>query len=162
MHHRHAFPMPRLLCIALSLCAGAVVSSQSFAQTSTARECLTPAGSVSLAGVEGRLDHLAVDPATKRLFVAALENHTIEVVDLTKRQRVHQISLVREPQGLAFIPGASRLLACSRGEAPAEVSTPTPLRKVLGLTWAGTPTTSGSTPATTWSWSDPAASPAPA
>ena len=116
MNFRHSLCLPGFLCIVLSFFAGTVVSPQSFAQTNMARECLTPAGSVSLDGVEGRLDHLAFDPATQRLFIAGLENHTIEVVDLDKRQRVHQIPLVLEPQGLAFIPGASCLLACSRGD----------------------------------------------
>ena len=37
---------------------------------------------IPLPGVHGRIDHLAVDPADGRLFVAALENNTLEVVDL--------------------------------------------------------------------------------
>src|SRR5216117_958293 len=35
---------------------------------------------IPLPGVAGRIDHLAVDLAGKRLFVAALGNNTVEVV----------------------------------------------------------------------------------
>lgn len=72
--------------------------------------------SIPLARVEGRFDHLTFDPRTQRLFVAALENHSIEVIGLAKRRRVHQITGIREPQGLLCIPEKNRLLVCSRGD----------------------------------------------
>ena len=37
---------------------------------------------IPLPGVRGRIDHLAHDAEGKRLFVAALGNDTVEVVDL--------------------------------------------------------------------------------
>jgi hypothetical protein len=86
------------------------------AQTETGPSCLVPTGSVSLEGVEGRLDHLAVDVQSQRLFVSGLENHTIEVVDLAKRRRIHEITGISEPQGLVFIPENHRLIVCSRGD----------------------------------------------
>ena len=79
-------------------------------------DCLSPAGVVPLAGVEGRLDHFAVDPDSRLLFVAALENHTVEVIDLRKKERVKTLRGINEPQGLAFIPGSRRLLVCCRGD----------------------------------------------
>jgi chromate transporter len=39
---------------------------------------------IPLPGVQGRIDHLAVDVAGQRLFVAALGNNTVEVVDLRR------------------------------------------------------------------------------
>jgi len=86
------------------------------AQTDVPKECLVPAGSVPLEGVEGRLDHLTADSASRRLFVAALENHSVEVIDLAKRQRVQRIAGILEPQGLVFIPGVTRLIAACRGD----------------------------------------------
>lgn len=86
------------------------------AQTETGAPCLVPAGSAQLDGVEGRLDHLAVDVQSQRLFVSGLENHTVEVVDLAKRQRIHEITGISEPQGLVFIPEKNRLIVCSRGD----------------------------------------------
>ena len=86
------------------------------AQTETGPSCLVPIGSVSLEGVEGRLDHLAVDVRSQRLFVSGLENHTVEVIDLAKRRRIYEITGVSEPQGLVFIPEKNRLIVCSRGD----------------------------------------------
>src|SRR5713101_6899723 len=37
---------------------------------------------IPLDGVEGRIDHFGLDAKGKRLFVAALGNDTVEVVDL--------------------------------------------------------------------------------
>ena len=81
-----------------------------------AGEALIQIGSIPLKGVEGRLDHLTFDPRSQRLFIAALENHTIEVVDLKTRHRAQQIRGVSEPQGLLYIPERNRLLVCCRGD----------------------------------------------
>jgi hypothetical protein len=40
------------------------------------------AQTIALPGVEGRIDHLAVDVQNQRLFLAALGNNTLEVIDL--------------------------------------------------------------------------------
>jgi hypothetical protein len=84
--------------------------------SAASREKLALAGTIALKGVEGRLDHLAFDPQTQRLFIAGLENHSIEVVDLGKRRRIHEIIGVNEPQGLVCVPEKRRLLVCSRGD----------------------------------------------
>jgi hypothetical protein len=77
---------------------------------------LTLIGTIPLKGVEGRLDHLTVDLASRRLFVAALENHSVEVIDLAKRRRVHTLTGISEPQGLFFLPEHHRLFVCCRGD----------------------------------------------
>jgi WD40 repeat protein len=55
-------------------------------------------------GVPGRIDHFAYDPATKRLFVAALENGSLEVLDLDRGERIRSIGGLTEPQGVALVP----------------------------------------------------------
>ena len=85
-------------------------------QNLAAQPYLTPIGSVPLEGVEGRLDHMAADTVSQRLFVAALENHSIEVIDLAQRKRIHQIPGILEPQGIAFVRESALLLVCSRGD----------------------------------------------
>lgn len=55
-------------------------------------------------GVPGRIDHMAYDPATKRLFVAALENGSLEVLDLEAGRRVRSIAGLSRPQGAAVVP----------------------------------------------------------
>ena len=68
---------------------------------------------IPLPGVEGRVDHLDVDISGKRLFVCALGNNTVEVVDLSKGERVHTISGLGAPQGVAFVPELNRLLVAN-------------------------------------------------
>ena len=64
---------------------------------------------ISLPGVEGRIDHLALDAAGEKLFVCALGNNTAEVLDLRKGQRLHSISGLGAPQGLVYVPELNRL-----------------------------------------------------
>jgi sugar lactone lactonase YvrE len=74
---------------------------------------------IELPGSTGRLDHLAVDAAGSRLFVAALASDAIDVVDPTQRKRVLRLR-GREPQGLAFLPSAQRLLVANGGSGTIE------------------------------------------
>ena len=64
---------------------------------------------IPLPGVEGRIDHFALDPSGERLFVCALGNNTVEVLDLRKGERVRTISGLGAPQGLVYIPELNRL-----------------------------------------------------
>ncbi len=66
---------------------------------------------IALEGVAGRIDHMAVDVASRRLFVAALGNHTVEIVDLQGGKVAARISGLGEPQGLAYAPEPARLYA---------------------------------------------------
>jgi hypothetical protein len=65
--------------------------------------------SIAMAGVEGRFDHLAVDAAGKRLFIAALGNNTLEVVDLAAKKRLQPVRGLDEPQGIAYAPDTRRI-----------------------------------------------------
>jgi len=68
---------------------------------------------IPLPGVEGRIDHLALDAANDRLFVCALGNNTVEVLDLRKGERIHSISGLGAPQGIAYIPELNRIFVAS-------------------------------------------------
>ena len=65
---------------------------------------------IPLPGVDGRIDHFDLDAAGERLFVCALGNNSVEVLDLRKGQPVHSISGLGAPQGLAYLPAQDRLL----------------------------------------------------
>src|SRR5437016_7930718 len=77
----------------------------------TARLKLTE--TIALPGVEGRIDHFAFDAACERLFVCALGNNTVEVVDLRKGVRVHSITGFGAPQGIAYIPELNRMFVAN-------------------------------------------------
>jgi DNA-binding beta-propeller fold protein YncE len=68
---------------------------------------------IALEGVEGRIDHFAFDAASERLFVCALGNNTVEVLDLRKGERIHSITGLRAPQGIAYIPDLDRLFVAN-------------------------------------------------
>jgi len=94
--------------------------------------CLIPAGSrllaqaapgslrlereIPLPGVEGRIDHLAADVARKRVFVAALGNGSVEVVDLAQGKRTAEVKGLKEPQGVAYAASSGALYVAGGGD----------------------------------------------
>jgi DNA-binding beta-propeller fold protein YncE len=69
---------------------------------------------VALPGVQRRIDHFAVDSAGQRLFVSALGNHTLEVVDLAAGKRITSIPGLDEPQGVAWLSSIHRIIVATR------------------------------------------------
>lgn len=70
---------------------------------------------IAMSNVEGRIDHLAVDLKGQRLFVAALGNNSVEIVDLRTGTRVRSVTGFHEPQGVAFIESLRRLVVSNGG-----------------------------------------------
>jgi DNA-binding beta-propeller fold protein YncE len=68
---------------------------------------------IPLPGVEGRIDHFAFDAAGARLFVCALGNNTVEVLDMGKGERIHSINGLASPQGIAYLPKLDRLFVAN-------------------------------------------------
>ena len=88
------------------IAAPSVVAQQS--------EALSLDSHISLPGVKGRIDHLSVDLTGQRIFVAAVDNHTLEVIDLKPGRRIHTITDLAEPQGVFFDASTNRLfVACA-------------------------------------------------
>jgi hypothetical protein len=71
---------------------------------------------IALKGTSGRIDHLAVDLGRKRLFVAELGNGTVDVIDIASGRLIRRIERLKEPQGLAYAPGADVLAVASAGD----------------------------------------------
>jgi len=70
---------------------------------------------IVLPNVEGRIDHLSVDLQGQRVFVSALGNDSVEVLDIARGQRVAEIKGLREPQGVLYVP-ANQTLYVANGE----------------------------------------------
>ena len=68
---------------------------------------------IRLPGVEGRIDHMELDATSDRLFVCALGNNTVEVLDLRKGERIHSITGLGAPQGIAYIPELNRIFVAN-------------------------------------------------
>lgn len=60
--------------------------------------------SIPLPNVLGRIDHMAFESKRQYVYIAALGNNTVEVVDIKNKKVVHSIKGLREPQGVAYIP----------------------------------------------------------
>jgi DNA-binding beta-propeller fold protein YncE len=84
-------------------------------QSPSVQEPLRPVGAIELPGVEGRFDHMAIHIATQRVFVAALGNNTVEVLDLKEGRHLKSLPGFREPQGIAFVPDL-KLVAVANGQ----------------------------------------------
>ncbi len=68
---------------------------------------------IPLPDVAGRIDHMAVDLARKRLIVAELGNDTVEVIDLESGKRLHRFGGLKEPQGVAYVPGLDLIVVAN-------------------------------------------------
>jgi len=68
---------------------------------------------ISLPGVDGRIDHMDFDAAGERLFVCALGNNSLEVIDLRQNKRVHSITGLGSPQGVAYLPELDRIFVAN-------------------------------------------------
>ncbi len=76
---------------------------------------------IPLAHVEGRIDHLSVDVKGKRLFVSALGNGTVEVIDLQTGKTERSIRGLKEPQGVYYVSELDRLFVASAGDGTCRV-----------------------------------------
>src|SRR6266478_4513844 len=68
---------------------------------------------ISMPNVKGRLDHMHVDVKGKRLFVAGLENGSLEVVDLKSGSWIHSIPGFKKTQGALYVPELDKLFVAS-------------------------------------------------
>ena len=88
----------------LALAATALLNGQ---------EPLVLVRTIALPQVEGRIDHLAVDRDLQRLYVAALENNSLEVLDLKNGTRVQSVKSLHEPQGIAVVSTSKRVVVAN-------------------------------------------------
>src|SRR5882724_5499363 len=94
--------MKPLVTFVISWLGVSVVSAE-------AADMLKLTKTISLPGVKGRFDHFAADVQGKRLFVAALGNNTLEVIDLAKGKRLKSISGLHKPTGVVYLPEVNQI-----------------------------------------------------
>ncbi len=70
---------------------------------------------IEMPGVSGRIDHLAINLKEQKIYIAALGNNSIEVVDLRKAAIVHSIKGLDEPQGVAYITEHNEIAVANGG-----------------------------------------------
>ena len=103
----------RTLCAAslLFLTFAAVALAQDAATMPLRLEAKIPLGNV-----KGRIDHMAVDLARQRLFVAELGNNSLGVVDLKGRKVAKRIAGLKEPQGVGYVAATDTVYVANAGD----------------------------------------------
>ena len=76
---------------------------------------------IPLGEVKGRIDHLAVDPGRRRLFVAELENDSVGVVDIDQRKVMRVITGMKGPQGIAHEASTDTLYVANGGDGTVRI-----------------------------------------
>ena len=113
-----------LACTALAVHAQSVVPPQ---------QAVAPfqlVRTIALDSVSGRFDHLAIDSASNRLFIAATGNHSVEVIDLRTDKVQQSITGLGKPHGLAWIPSTESLYVADGTLAELRVYRGSPLALV--------------------------------
>jgi DNA-binding beta-propeller fold protein YncE len=105
-------------CLAALVAGFLVLTARGYAETRTP---LRLERTIALPGVQGRIDHLAVDLPGERLFVAALGNNTLEVIDLKIGKRLRSITSLNEPQGVLYLPELQKLFVTNGGDGSCRV-----------------------------------------
>lgn len=93
-----------------------------------ANEPLKLEKTIQLPDVQGRIDHMSIDVKGQRLFVSALGNHTLEVIDLKAGKRTNTIPGLQEPQGALYVPGSDRLYVASSKDGTVKIFDATQLK----------------------------------
>lgn len=101
-----------LLVLLVSACSSIAVCKD---QQTFGTQYLRLKKAISLPGVKGRIDHLAISSKDRIAYIAALGNNTLEVVDLKNGKVIHSISGLDEPQGVEYISGSNEIFLTNGG-----------------------------------------------
>src|SRR5437870_2036322 len=126
--------MKNLLLVLGLLAPAMIIGLQALAQE---KSPLRLVQTIALPNVEGRIDHLAVDVQNQRLFLAALGNNTLEVIDLKAGKVIHSVKGLRDPQGVAFIPEANAVYVANGGDGNCQAFTAGSLTPLRGVKFSG-------------------------
>jgi DNA-binding beta-propeller fold protein YncE len=111
--------------IDIRMCAIAILgftgSAASVAVSAAWAAPLVLEAKVPLGQVQGRIDHLAVDAARQRLFVAELGNDTVGVVDLAENVVLRTLTGLHEPQGVGYEPTTDTLYVANAGDGAVQL-----------------------------------------
>jgi len=106
-------------------------------QTYSQKKALTLIATIPMPKVTGRIDHLAFDNKRQMVFVAALANNTIEVVDLKNNRVIHTIKNLHKPQGIIFIPENNIVFVASGDTGECDIFNAETFQKVTSVKLSG-------------------------
>ncbi|HMA82386.1 MAG TPA: hypothetical protein VKR81_15915, partial [Candidatus Binatia bacterium] len=113
--------MKKPLLIGLIAAACMIGSSTRATPPQQDKEPLRLVQTIPMPNVKGRIDHMDVDVKGKRLFVAGLENGTLEVIDLKEGKWTRSIPGFKAPQGIAYLPSLNKVFVASNDDGMVRV-----------------------------------------
>ncbi len=119
--------MKKLLAVSLvaldALCMLTIRGTKTAVAQTQARELLPLQleEQIPVPGVAGRLDHFTADGKRRRLFVSALGNNTLEVIDVFAGRVIHSIKGLAQPQGPLYVPGVDKLYVANAEDGKVRV-----------------------------------------
>lgn len=93
-----------------------VLGLMAAAATGRAAQFLVPKGRIPLPRIAGRIDHMAVDLARKRLFVAEFGKGALDVVGLATGSKISRIAGLDRPQGVGYAQKAGLVAVANGGD----------------------------------------------
>jgi hypothetical protein len=91
------WPPTRIVTLGLLLASALIARARP-------QEALRLVQTIQIPAIKGRIDHMDADVKGRRLFIAALENNSLEVADLGAGKWIRSIPGLKKPQGVAYIP----------------------------------------------------------
>ena len=86
-----------------------------------ANKTLSRSATIKLPNVKGGFDLMAIDAASQRLFLAAEDNHTVEVIDVKNGKSLKSIPGFNEPKWIVYRPESNRLYVATGGDGKVTV-----------------------------------------
>jgi len=105
MRHAFRFPVASLAILCPYVLCGDLLAQETHP--------LRLVQTIPLPNVKGRIDHMDVDVKGKRLFVAGLENGSLEIVDLGGGKWLKSIPGFKKPQGIAYVGPLNKVFVAS-------------------------------------------------
>jgi DNA-binding beta-propeller fold protein YncE len=115
--------------LAVYLVAAAIVAAVSWAARGSEAMPLGPRDvlplqleeQIPVKDVSGRIDHFSADVKRKRLFVSALGNNSLEVIDTFSAKVIHTIQDLSQPQGALYLAEFDKLYVANAGDGTVRV-----------------------------------------
>lgn len=98
---------------------GAVLAGASVLAVLAAAQAIAPltlTKKIPLPSVHGRIGHLAADYYQGRLFVAAADNNSVEVIDVNANSLLASIPQVVDPHSIGYVKASNRVFVTNGGD----------------------------------------------
>jgi hypothetical protein len=103
----------RILILGVTVLCNCFCSGK--AQPSFGEGYLTLNKAIQMPEVKGRIDHMDVNVKDQIVYMAALGNNTLEVIDLQAGKVIHSIKGLDKPQGVGYVPSTSEIFVANGG-----------------------------------------------